>query len=49
MLYEVITDDLRNFGTVDIDTDQVIVCVVGDLVPANVGYANQVLGALKDT
>ncbi len=43
-----IVDDLRNFGTVDIDTDQVIVCVVGDLVPANVGYANQVLGALKD-
>ena len=30
------------------DTDQVIVCVVGDLVAENKGYANRIFDALKD-
>ncbi|MCW3806535.1 aspartate kinase [Plebeiibacterium marinum] len=42
-----IVDDLKKFGTVDIDTDQVIICVVGDLVADKVGYANKIFEALK--
>lgn len=42
-----IVDDLKKFGTVDIDTGQVIICIVGDLVADKVGYANIVFEALK--
>jgi len=42
-----IVDDLKKFGTVDIDTDQVIICVVGDLVAGNRGYASKIFDALK--
>jgi aspartate kinase len=45
---EEILDDLRKFSTVEIDRDQVIICVVGDLVAENKGYANRVFDALKD-
>ncbi|TLX76978.1 aspartate kinase [Labilibacter sediminis] len=45
---EDIVDDLKKFGTVDVDTNQVIVCVVGDLIADNVGYANKIFNALKD-
>ena len=45
---EEILDDLRKFSTVEVDYDQVIVCVVGDLVAENKGYANRIFEALKD-
>ncbi|MGQ1888917.1 aspartate kinase [Thermophagus sp. OGC60D27] len=45
---EEIVDDLRKFSTVEVDRDQVIVCVVGDLVAENNGYANRIFEALKD-
>ena len=44
---EAIVDDLKKYGTVDIDTNQVIICVVGDLVAEAVGYANNIFDALK--
>lgn len=43
-----IVDDLKKYGTVDVETEQVIVCVVGDLVKENKGYANRIFEALKD-
>lgn len=43
-----IVDDLKKFGTVDVDRDQVIICVVGDLVRENKGYANRIFNALRD-
>ncbi len=45
---EEIVDDLKKYGTVDVDTDQVIVCVVGDLVAENKGYAHAILDAMKE-
>lgn len=45
---EEILDDLRKFSTVEVDYDQVIICVVGDLVAENKGYANRIFEALKD-
>ncbi len=45
---EEILDDLRKFSTVEVDYEQVIVCVVGDLVAENKGYANRIFDALKD-
>ena len=45
---EEILDDLRKFSTVEVDYDQVIICVVGDLVAENKGYANRIFDALKD-
>ncbi len=43
-----IVDDLKKYGTVDVDHDQVIVCVVGDLVADAKGYAHRILDAVKD-
>jgi len=43
-----IVDDLKKYGTVHVDTDQVIICVVGDLVATNKGYANRIFEALKE-
>ncbi len=43
-----IVDDLKKFGTVDVDTKQVIICVVGDLVATHKGYANRIFTALKN-
>ena len=42
-----IVSDLKKYGTVEVDTDQVIVCVVGDLVAENNGYAYKILEAIK--
>ncbi len=44
-----IIDDLRKFSTVEVDYNQVIICVVGDLVAENKGYANRIFNALKET
>jgi len=43
-----IIDDLKTFGTVTVDNDMVIICVVGDLEWKNCGFETQVLSALKD-
>jgi len=42
-----IVDDLKEYGTVEVDHDQVIVCVVGDLIAENKGYANTIFDAMK--
>lgn len=43
-----ILDDLRKFGTVSVDHDMVIICVVGDLEWKNQGFEAKALDALKD-
>lgn len=43
-----IVDDLKKFGTVTVEKDMVIICVVGDLPYENVGFQAQVVSALKD-
>lgn len=43
-----IIDELKKFGTVTVDTDMVIICVVGDLEWENVGFESAVVAALKD-
>ncbi len=42
-----ITDELLAFGSVDIDKDQTIICVVGDFGAEKHGYAARVLEAVK--
>src|ERR1700744_383736 len=42
-----ITKELNAFGTVDIDKDQTIICVVGDFGADKHGYAARVLEAVK--
>jgi len=44
-----IVNDLKKFGTVTVDKDMVIICVVGDLPFENIGFQAKVVGALKDT
>lgn len=43
-----ILDDLKKFGTVTIDRDMVIICVVGDLEWHNTGIEALALEAIKD-
>lgn len=43
-----ILDDLKKFGTVTVEEDMVIICVVGDLVWDNVGFESSAVEALKD-
>ncbi|MDH6305550.1 aspartate kinase [Parabacteroides sp. PF5-5] len=43
-----IVDDLKKYGTVTVDEDLVIVCVVGDLEWDNVGFEASIVNALKD-
>ncbi len=43
-----ILDDLRQYGTVMVDENMVIVCVVGDLEWQNAGLESRALSALKD-
>ncbi|MBR5324853.1 MAG: aspartate kinase [Muribaculaceae bacterium] len=43
-----ILDDLKKFGTVTVDEDMVIVCVVGDLEWNNVGFESKVMDAMKE-
>lgn len=43
-----IIDELKKFGTVTVDTDMVIICVVGDLEMENIGFESNVLQAVKD-
>ena len=43
-----IVDELKKFGTVRIDPNMCIICVVGDLDWQNVGYESEVANALHD-
>jgi aspartate kinase len=43
-----IVRELEYFGMVEIDKDQTIVCVVGDLVAENKGVVAKIFGALQD-
>ncbi|MDR3260309.1 MAG: aspartate kinase [Tannerella sp.] len=43
-----IIDDLKKYGTVTVDRDLTIVCVVGDLKWDNVGFEARIIYALKD-
>lgn len=43
-----ITDDLKKYGTVSVDEDMAIVCVIGDLNWLNIGFESQIADALKD-
>ncbi len=43
-----ILDDLKKFGTVTVDRDMVIICVVGDLEWQNRGFEAEVVNALRD-
>ena len=43
-----IVHDLKQYGTVSVDLDMCIVCVVGDMDWANCGFETKVMGALKD-
>lgn len=45
---EEIVDDLKKYGTVTVDEDMVIVCVVGDLEWDNVGFEACIIQAMKD-
>lgn len=45
---EAVVDDLKKFGTVTVERDMVIVCVVGDLEWQNRGFEAEVVNALKD-
>lgn len=43
-----IVDELRKFGTVTVDKDMVIICVVGDMNYENIGFQAKVVSALKE-
>lgn len=43
-----IVHDLKAYGTVSVDLDMCIVCVVGDMDWANCGFETRVMKALKD-
>lgn len=45
---EEIVDDLKKYGTVTVDEDMVIVCVVGDLEWENVGFEARIVQAIKE-
>ena len=42
-----ILNDLKLYGTVEVDQDQTIVCVVGDFLAETTGYALKVISALQ--
>ena len=43
-----IVDELKKYGTVTVDTDMCIICVVGDLDWSNVGFETLATEAMKD-
>lgn len=45
---ERIINDLRQYGTVEVDREQVIICVVGDLIAEHTGVAASVFEAMRD-
>lgn len=45
---EEIKSELENYGAVELDKDQTIICVVGDFISSDKGVAMQVFNALQD-
>ncbi|MCD7971911.1 MAG: aspartate kinase [Candidatus Azobacteroides sp.] len=43
-----IVDDLKKYGTVTVDKDMVIVCIVGDMDWVNVGFETKIMEAMKE-
>jgi len=43
-----IVNDLKKFGTVTVDKEMVIICVVGDMPFENVGFQAKVVGAMSE-
>lgn len=43
-----IVDSLKKLGTVTVDKDQVIICVVGDIQPENTGFQSRAVNAMKN-
>ena len=43
-----IVDDLKKYGTVTVDSDMCIICVVGDLDWSNVGFETLATDAMKN-
>ena len=43
-----ILDELKKFGTVEVDSDMCIICVVGDLDWQNVGFETLATDAMRD-
>lgn len=43
-----IVSELKEYGEVEVDTDQTIVCIVGDLIAEETGFAAKVFLALKN-
>jgi aspartate kinase len=41
-------DELKKYGTVTVDTNMCIICVVGDLDWSNIGFETLALDAMKD-
>ena len=46
-LYDII-DDLKKYGTVEVDKDQCILCIAGDFAANKKGYASEIFDALRD-
>lgn len=46
-LYDIV-EDLKKYATVEVDENQVIICIVGDFVASSKGYASQIFDALKE-
>ncbi len=45
---DVIIEELERFGTVDVEINQTIICIVGDFLADKHGYALNIFDALKD-
>jgi len=45
---DTIVTALKQWGSVTVDKDQVIICIAGDFTPGNLCFANKVTDALKD-
>ena len=43
-----ILDDLKKYGRVSVNSDMVIICVVGDLGWDNIGYESEIISAMHD-
>jgi aspartate kinase len=44
-----IVSELKEYGEVEVDTDLTIVCIVGNLIAEETGFASHVFSALQDT
>ena len=43
-----IVDDLKQYGTVVVDRDMCIICVVGDLRSKNIGFESTITNAMRN-